>query len=117
MHSYEPFFFFIPQLVEFCRQHNFNSIRSKLLSDLSKAGRKVEVGGETTPIVQGAKKTEIVDEEFRRLCPSGVTLVRDVETAKRVVDQLLKLTNIIHACDTEAIDLDLSKSVVGQGKV
>ena len=111
----------IPQLVEFCRQHNFNSIRSKLLSDLSKAGKTVGVGvgvgDAATPIVQDTKKTEIVDEEFRRLCPSGVTLVRDVETAKRVVAQLLKLTNIIHACDTEAIDLDLSKSVVGQGKV
>lgn len=46
-----------------------------------------------------------------KLKPEGVTIVRDKETAKNVIKQLLSLTDRYHACDTEIINSDLKKSV------
>lgn len=56
-------------------------------------------------------------EEFEKLKPDGVTLIRTPVKAKQVVSQLQKLKDHYHACDTEVIDIDLDKSVIGQGKV
>lgn len=61
------------------------------------------------------KKLTVMD--FMRYRPEGVTLVRDKETAKRVVAQLLSYPDRFHACDTECIELDMNRSAVGQGKV
>ena len=51
------------------------------------------------------------------LIPDGVTVVRDRETAERIQKQLRTMTDRYHACDTEAIDIDINRSPVGQGKV
>jgi DNA polymerase-1 len=67
---------------------------------------------------------ELTDAEMLALAPPGVTLVRDVETARRVVKQLRSLTHYadgrrrMHACDTEAIDVDLKEEgPIGKGIV
>ncbi|KAF2078634.1 hypothetical protein CYY_000005 [Polysphondylium violaceum] len=60
----------------------------------------------------------ISNEEIDQLKPKNVTMVRNVEQAKRVVEKLLSLKNVFHACDTEVVDLDLKKeSPIGHGKV
>ena len=67
---------------------------------------------------------ELTDDEMRERAPANVTLVRDVETARRVVAQLRALTHYddgrprLHACDTEAIDVDLKQhGPIGRGRV
>lgn len=64
-----------------------------------------------------AIKKEMTHLDFVRNRPDGVTLVRDKATAKKVVEKLRTLTDRFHACDTEAIEIDMNRSSVGQGKV
>lgn len=59
----------------------------------------------------------IPPEEFDTYIPAGVTAVRDIESAKAILPKLLKLTDRIHACDTETVEVNLKKSPIGQGKI
>jgi DNA polymerase-1 len=75
-------------------------------------------------VVEEESLRELTDAEMLALAPPGVTLVRDVETARRVVKQLRSLTHYadgrrrMHACDTEAIDVDLKEEgPIGKGIV
>ena len=48
----------------------------------------------------------------------GITIVKTVKDAKRVVAQLQQLTNVYHACDTETTEIDLdTQGPVGNGSV
>ena len=46
--------------------------------------------------------------------PDGVTVVRDVPTAKRVVRELMDLTDNIHACDTETAMINDKQGIIGK---
>lgn len=48
----------------------------------------------------------------------GVTVANDAESAKRVIDKLMTLTDRFHACDSETINLNLKKQgPVGHGTI
>ncbi|KAK5576407.1 hypothetical protein RB653_007550 [Dictyostelium firmibasis] len=67
---------------------------------------------------ENIKFDEMSNEEINRLEPKNVTMVRDVETAKKVVQVLMTQKDRYHACDTEVIDIDLKKvSPIGHGKM
>ncbi|EFA79328.1 mitochondrial DNA polymerase A [Heterostelium album PN500] len=60
----------------------------------------------------------VTEEEISRIRMPNVTVVNDVEKAKAIVNQLLSLTYLYHACDTEVVDLDLKKqSPIGHGRI
>lgn len=59
--------------------------------------------------------------ERRRVIESklkGVTVANDAESAKRVLDKLMTLTDRFHGCDCETIDINVKKQgPVGNGQV
>lgn len=60
-------------------------------------------------------------QERRRVIESklkGVTVANDPESAKRVIDKLMTLTDRFHGCDSETVDLNLKKQgPVGHGRI
>lgn len=110
------------QLVAFLEKNHMKSILQKLETesmedyDPTIPSKEVEVPvDDVTEAVEETQAKEPVDPAS--LIPEGVTVVRDRETAERIQQQLRTMTDRYHACDTEAIDVDINRSPVGQGKV
>eukprot|EP01117_Protostelium_nocturnum_P015199 TRINITY_DN5861_c0_g1_i1.p1 TRINITY_DN5861_c0_g1~~TRINITY_DN5861_c0_g1_i1.p1 ORF type:complete len:1203 (-),score=391.20 TRINITY_DN5861_c0_g1_i1:7-3588(-) len=82
--------------------------------------KEVQESTETVAREEGKEiPAQLSHEDFVKVCPKGVTLVRDRETARKVVDLLTsdKYNKRYHAIDTEVVDLDLEYSPVGQGNI
>ena len=84
--------------------------------------KKVEQQAETVPQdqVEPMEPVEPVRifniDEFTDY-PDGVTVVRDVNTARRVVNELCKLEQTYHACDTETKFFDETEFKYGNASI
>lgn len=101
------------------------SFSSAFLSEekmFEEADETPEIETDTKADQEPQQEKEEEEEEVKVVVfvpPPGVTIVRDVETAKQVVSELRQLSgpNYFHACDTEVMDLDLNiEGPVGHGK-
>jgi DNA polymerase I len=101
-----------------------DAIASAVVPAAAVGGESAATATEAAVAVVADGLRELSDDEMRAQAPAGVTLVRDVATARRVVAQLRTLTHYadgrrrMHACDTEAIGVDLKEEgPVGKGLV
>eukprot|EP01091_Cochliopodium_minus_P012877 TRINITY_DN4009_c0_g1_i1.p1 TRINITY_DN4009_c0_g1~~TRINITY_DN4009_c0_g1_i1.p1 ORF type:complete len:1086 (-),score=342.32 TRINITY_DN4009_c0_g1_i1:57-3314(-) len=89
-------------LYNFLKEYNFYAIINK------------HFGSYVAP--PSKKQEQNITQEISKM--KGVTIVDSPETAKIVLEKLMKLNNVYHACDTETIDIDVkNESPVGHGKI
>ncbi|EGC29930.1 hypothetical protein DICPUDRAFT_158421 [Dictyostelium purpureum] len=118
------------KFLNFLEKYQFNTIKNQLrnykLKFLNEEGQE-ELASNTREYSkieydyvddEHYKFEEMSNEEINQLKPKNVTMVRDVETAKKAVATLMQHKNKYHACDTETIAIDLKKvSPIGHGRM
>lgn len=86
-----------------------------MLKVMSGGGRVLRRGFSVYDAWKGRKNPALSDSSFK---VQGVTIVRDKESARRVLEVLSTLREREHAWDTETVDLEVKeRSPVGNGRV